>query len=162
MYLRTVRGETRIPSLTSSSLAMRSWPQEGFSAAIFRMSARSSGGIGGRPGHDFNRQNKRKACRCQRINVLGVTLTSAPRQSKNRDSATNAILLAGSARRGLTPRSRYIANCLRRNRISAATQRRGRISSQRNIAASANNRQSIQNGAMVARIMPFAGPVGLS
>ena len=33
------------------------------------------------------------------------------------------ILLAGSARRGLMPRSRHIANCLRRKRFSAATVR---------------------------------------
>jgi hypothetical protein len=37
-YLCTVRGETRIPSFSFNSLAMRSSPQVGFSAAIFRIS----------------------------------------------------------------------------------------------------------------------------
>ena len=41
MYFRTVRGETRIPNLTSNSLAMRSSPQSGFSVAIRRIRARS-------------------------------------------------------------------------------------------------------------------------
>ncbi len=49
MYLRTVRGETRRPSFSSSSLAIRSSPQIGFSVAIRRISWRSSGGIGGHP-----------------------------------------------------------------------------------------------------------------
>ena len=49
-YLRTVRGDTRRPSLSNSSLAMRSSPQDGLSRAIRRMSACRSGGIGGRPG----------------------------------------------------------------------------------------------------------------
>src|SRR5215467_7879220 len=40
--LPTVRGETRMLSLSFSSLAMRSSPQLGFSAAISRMSLRKS------------------------------------------------------------------------------------------------------------------------
>jgi glycosyltransferase involved in cell wall biosynthesis len=36
-YFCTVRGETRIPSFSFNSLAMRSSPQVGFSAAIFRI-----------------------------------------------------------------------------------------------------------------------------
>jgi hypothetical protein len=39
MYFLTVRGETRIPSFTNSSLAVRSSPQSGFSVAILRISA---------------------------------------------------------------------------------------------------------------------------
>jgi hypothetical protein len=38
MYLRTVRGETRRPSLSRSSLAIRRWPQVRLSRAICRMS----------------------------------------------------------------------------------------------------------------------------
>jgi hypothetical protein len=30
-------------------------------------------GIGGRPGHDFQRQNRRKPVRCQPMKVFGVT-----------------------------------------------------------------------------------------
>jgi hypothetical protein len=56
-YLFTVRGDTRIPIFNSNSLAMRSSPHAGFSFAIRRISARSSRGIGGRPGRDFSRQN---------------------------------------------------------------------------------------------------------
>jgi hypothetical protein len=48
-YFHTVRGETRKPSLSNSSLAMRSLPHVGFSRAMRRMSARRSAGIGGRP-----------------------------------------------------------------------------------------------------------------
>ena len=56
MYFRTVRGETRIPSFTSNSLAIRSSPQSGFSVAIRRMSRCSSDGIRGRPALLFQRQ----------------------------------------------------------------------------------------------------------
>ena len=38
MYFRTVRAETRIPSLSKSSLAMRSSPQDGLLTAISRIS----------------------------------------------------------------------------------------------------------------------------
>ena len=44
-YLHLVRGEIWIPSLSNSSLAMRSSPQDGLLRAISRMSARSSAGI---------------------------------------------------------------------------------------------------------------------
>jgi len=83
MYLRTVRGETRIPSLSSSSLAIRSSPHRRFSIAILRISARNSFGMGGRPGRHFNRQNNRQPARCQRIIVAGCTTTSALRQSNS-------------------------------------------------------------------------------
>ena len=76
MYLRTVRGEIWIPSLSNSSLAMRSSPQDGLSRAIARMSARNSAGIRGRPGRDFQRQNRRNPARCQPMKVLGVTFVS--------------------------------------------------------------------------------------
>jgi len=53
MYLPTVLGDTPIPSLTNSSLAMRYSPHRGFSVAIRRMSCRSSSGMEGRPGRDL-------------------------------------------------------------------------------------------------------------
>jgi len=53
MYFLTVRGETRIPNFTSSSLAMRSSHHSGVSLAMRPMSCRSSSGIGGRPGRDL-------------------------------------------------------------------------------------------------------------
>jgi hypothetical protein len=79
MYLRTVRGETRTPSLSRSSLAIRSSPHSTFSRAILRISSRSSIGIGGRPDRDFIRQSSLQSARCQRIIVPGCTTTSAPR-----------------------------------------------------------------------------------
>jgi len=85
MYLRTVRGETRRPSFNSNSLAMRSSPQVGFSVAMRRISRRSSSGIGGRPGLDSTRQNRR--------------------QSKSRESNASDTRVVASMRLGLTPRS---------------------------------------------------------
>jgi len=104
-FLLTVRGDTRIPSFNSNSLAMRSSPHEGFSSAIWRISTCSSTGIGGRPGRDFNRQNSSHPARCQRISVSGRTTVSAPRQSKSCDSRVRAMRVAESMRRGFTPRS---------------------------------------------------------
>jgi hypothetical protein len=50
-----------------------------FSFAIRRISARSSAGIGGRPGRDLRRQNNFHPARCQRINVCGrTTIKEAP------------------------------------------------------------------------------------
>jgi len=83
MYLPTVLGDTRIPSLTNSSLAIRSSPHSGFSAAILRIRMRSSSGIGGRPALHFRRQKIRQPSRCQRTMVDGRTLTTASRQSKS-------------------------------------------------------------------------------
>src|SRR6476646_3459350 len=60
IYRRTVRGDTRIPSFTSSSLAMLSSPHVRFDAAIVAISRCTSTGIAGRPGaRDFQRQNNR-------------------------------------------------------------------------------------------------------
>ena len=68
-HLTIARGETGIPSLTSSSLAIRSSSQPGFSEAILRISARSSAGIRGLPILHLSRQNKRHPIRCQRMIV---------------------------------------------------------------------------------------------
>jgi hypothetical protein len=82
-YLPTVRGESRIWSFSSSSSAIRSSPQVGFSAAIRRIKCLSSADTCGLPtGLDFQRQNRRKAARCQLISVAGLTITKAFRQSK--------------------------------------------------------------------------------
>jgi hypothetical protein len=80
-YLRIVRGDTRRPSFSSNSFAMRSSPHEGFSSAILRIRTWSSGGIGGRPARHFLRQKNRKPWRCQAIKVPGVTTVNALRQS---------------------------------------------------------------------------------
>src|SRR5215469_1831291 len=56
-YFATVRGETRIPSFSFNSLAMRSSPQVGFSLANSRINPWRFFGKGGRPGDlDFQRQ----------------------------------------------------------------------------------------------------------
>jgi len=65
-YLRTVRDDTRMPSLSCSSFAIRSSPQVGFSRPISWISTRRFLGSFGRPGwRDFQRQKIRKAVRCQ-------------------------------------------------------------------------------------------------
>ena len=48
------------------------------------------------------------------MSVSGFTMVRTRRQSITRDRATSAMRVASSARRGLTWRSRYNANCLRR------------------------------------------------
>ena len=48
-YFRTVRGETRMPRFTNSSLAILSSPHTGFFRAILRIKVRNSMGILGRP-----------------------------------------------------------------------------------------------------------------
>ena len=96
MYLRTVRGETRKPSFSSNSLAIRSSPHSEFSVAIRRISWRSSRGIGGRPDLDLERQSRRHPARCQRINVSGRTTTRASRQSKSRESNARDTRVASS------------------------------------------------------------------
>jgi hypothetical protein len=90
MYFLAVRGETRICSLSQSSSAIRSSPQVRFSAALRRIKRRTCVDIAGRStGFDFQRQKRRKAARCQPINVAGLTITKAPRQSKKRASLDN-------------------------------------------------------------------------
>ena len=93
-----------------------------FAAAMSAIKCRRSAGNRGRPrGIDFHCQNSRNPLRCHRMSVSGFTTVRSRRQSIRRDSATSAIRVASSARRGLTFRSRYNANCLRRNRFSAAS-----------------------------------------
>ena len=49
-----------MPGLSGISLAMRFSPWEELFMAISRISCLCSAGIGGRPGRDFQHQNKRK------------------------------------------------------------------------------------------------------
>ena len=128
MYRRTVRGDNRIPSFTRSSAAIRSSPHVRFAAAIVAISCCRSAGIVGRPGaRDFHRQNNRNPFRCQRISVSGFTMTSKWRHSRKRDKLPRMMRVASSARRGFTRRSWYNASCFRRNRFSAASWARDRI-----------------------------------
>src|SRR5262249_31339815 len=121
----TVRGETRIPSFSFSSLAMRSSPQVAFSAAISRIRRRRSLGRRGRPmGLDFQRQNSRNPWRCQRMSVDALTFTSASRHGNMRLRVAIIQRVESLARRGLTWRSWKSASCLRRKRFSAAKARR--------------------------------------
>jgi len=131
MYRRTVRGDTRIPSFTSSSDAIRSWPHPRFAAAMSAINCRRSAGNRGRPrGLDFHRQNSRNPFRCHRMSVSGFTTVRSRRRSISRDSAASVTRVASSARRGFTCRSTYNANSLRRKRFSAA-----RCARERNIDA---------------------------
>lgn len=171
MYFLTVRGETRIPSLISSSLAIHSSPHTGFSAAILRISARSSGGIGGRPRLHLNRQNNRHPARCQRTIVAGRTITTAFCQSNKRVSNARLIRATASMRRGLTPRSMYRASCFRRTKFSARIAEDERNRSRTSLKASESNpaiilasawmRSSCHNpaGAVVATAQVRATPI---
>jgi len=144
MYLRTVRGETRTPSFSSNSSGIRSSPQSGLSVARRWISWRSSSEIGGRPGLDVTRQNRRQPARCQRSSVSGRTTTRASRQSKSRDSNASDTRVAASTRLGLTPRSRYSASSRRRRRFFASTDRRGLSDSTMRPARSASKREPIE------------------
>ena len=106
IYPRTVRGETRIPSLTRSSSAIRSSPEVRLAAAIVAINCCRSAGIGGRPGaRDFQRHQSRNPFRCHRISVSGSRGSAKCRQSTNGDKAIRVIRVASSARRGFTGRS---------------------------------------------------------
>jgi len=105
-YLPTVRGETRMPNFSDSSLAIRSSPHVGFSRAIRNTKSRRSFGSGGRPPlRDFHRQKILTAVRCHPTKVSGFTITNASRQSKNFASATIARRNDAVVRRGLIFRS---------------------------------------------------------
>ena len=105
-YFPTVRGDTRIPSFSFNSLAIRSSPQIGLSAAISRINFRRSLGKRGLPvGLDFQRQNSRKPFRCHRISVSGFTFNSELPHGNVRLRVAIVHRVASSARRGLTFRS---------------------------------------------------------
>jgi len=110
-----------MPNLSRSSAAIRSSPQVTLLADMSAISFCRSAGIRGRPrALDFHIQNSRKPFRCQRIKVSGLTTVRASRHANNLESNTRVNLADAFARRGLTLRSRYKANCLRRKRFSAA------------------------------------------
>ena len=116
-----------MPNLSRSSAAIRSSPQVTLLAHMSAISFCRSAGIRGRPrALDFHLQNSRKPFRCQRIKVSGLTTVRASRHANNLESNTRVNLADAFARRGLTLRSRYKANCLRRKRFSAAKAHRGR------------------------------------
>jgi len=104
-YFRMVRGDTRRPSFTSNSLAIRSWPQDGFSRAILWIRRWRSGGIRGRRAWHLLRQNSWERLRCQPMKVLGVTTVNALRQSNQRLSNIRVTCAGGEVRRGLILRS---------------------------------------------------------
>lgn len=122
MYLPTVRGESRIWSFSHSLSAIRSSPHVGFSAALRQIKRLISAFTGGRPtGPDFQRHNRRKAARCQPINVFGLTITKALRQSKKRASLENTNRSPAVVAAAFFSRSRNKASCLRTNKFSAAS-----------------------------------------
>lgn len=92
----------RRPNLSSSSLAIRRWPQVQLSRAICRMSVCSAPGIEGRPGYGVQCQNSRNPWRRHRLNVSGCTTAKAGCQSNHCDSQTRLNRVASLARRGLT------------------------------------------------------------
>src|SRR4051794_30897246 len=101
---------------------MRCSPQVEFSAAKRRIKALTSAVTGGLPtGLDFQRQKRRNALRCQPIKVAGLTISSALRQSNQRASLENTNLSAGVVGIAFFSRSRNRANCLCKNRFSAAS-----------------------------------------
>jgi len=127
LYLATVRGESRIWSFNNSSSAMRFSPQVGLSAARRRIKFLTSLVTCGLPtGLDFQRQKQRNAARCQPIKVAGLTITNALRQSNQRANFENTNLSAGVVGNAFFSRSRNKANCLRKNRFSAARAKRRR------------------------------------
>ena len=144
MYFLTVLGETRIPSFTNNSSAIRASPHSGFSVAILRISTRSSSGIGGRPALHFQRQNIRQPSRCQRTMVDGRTLTTVCRQSQSLENTARLTRVTGSIRRGLIPRSTYLASCRRRTRFSARIALAGRRNRMPSFKKSRNNPKTIR------------------
>src|SRR4051812_4411593 len=118
-----IGGESRICSFSNSSSAMRCSPQVGFSAAKRRIKSLTSAVTGGLPtGLDFQRQKRRNAWRCQPIKVAGLTIIiNALRQSNQPASLENTNLSPGVVGIAFFSRSRNRANCLRKNRFSAAS-----------------------------------------
>src|SRR5499427_595852 len=152
-YFSTVRGETRIPSFSFNSLAMRSSPQVTFSAAICRINCRRFFGKQGLPvGFDFQRQNSRNPLRCQRMSVSAWTFTSAPRHGNMRLSVAIIQREESLARRGLTLRSWKSASCLRRKRFSAAKARRECAARKARRTRSTTTEESVRKQCATVRI----------
>src|SRR3990172_1657012 len=101
---RIVVAPTLIPSLASSP-EIRTHPQRGFSRAMRRISAVTSGSIGGRPGffvlpyvHFFLTSS-----RCQRRSVLGLT-----RNELHRSRGSILATAASRARSGVVKSGRLL------------------------------------------------------
>jgi hypothetical protein len=120
-FMRSVRmrcGETRMPSLTRSSAAIRPSPQVRFAAGHHRNQLLQVPWNRRRPGaRDFQRHHNRNPWRCHRMSVCGFTTINTFRQSRNRDSATSVMRVASSARRGFARRSTYIAKLFSREEV---------------------------------------------
>src|SRR5438309_11991456 len=98
-----------------------------FSAAKRRIKSLTSAVTRGLPTRlDFQRQKRRNAWRCQPIKVAGLTIINALRQSNQRASLENTNLSPGVVGIAFFSRSRNRANCLRKNRFSAASAMRRR------------------------------------
>jgi len=151
-YFCAVRGDTRIPSFSVSSLAMRPSPQVGLSAAICRINSWICSGNRGRPsGLDCQRQNRGKPLPRQRMSVSGFTYTSASRCWNIRLRSAITHRVESSARRGLTLRSWKSASCLRRKRFSAARAPRDRVARATNRAKSNTAEDNTQEPCPTAR-----------
>jgi hypothetical protein len=127
--LRTEVAETLVPRLLSSP-TIRLYPQCGFSRARRRISVRSDGWSGGRPGLVCEYvQRRAMSWRCQRSSVSGFTgnLIHAARGSERLNAASSARSARVSL--GCAPCRRRIASSWRRTRISSSFERRGRPSS---------------------------------
>jgi hypothetical protein len=125
---------------------MRSSPQVGLSCAISTINFWSSAGTRGRPrGFDFHLQNSRKPLRCHRMKVSGLTKVRASRHANRPESNTRVNRVASLARRGLTWRSKYKANCLRRKRFSAASAFRERSVRRMNLRPSGSKSWTVWN-----------------
>ena len=84
------RSIRRCRTATPGSPLMRSIPQTQFSLDMVMMRSRVSGLRCGRPpqGRDFQRQNRRQLCRCQRTTVSGVTNLRCSRQQAHQRRAS--------------------------------------------------------------------------
>jgi len=122
---------------------MRGAPQDGLARCIFRISARTSTGIGGRPRRgcaDRRRQCHAKSRRCQRTTVAGCTIWTASRQRlQTRESSTQRSRSARLSRR------RRGAACWR----TASWWRRARISASRSARVRRLNRIAARNAVML-------------
>src|SRR5882672_2593995 len=108
------------PSLRSSPW-MRGAPQRGLARAMVRTSfasSQSTGGLPVRPRRDFQFQNARKPCLCQRITVSGRTTLSVSRHRAHRCESHIQKSRSRGPNRGRFERRRSRASCCRRAKFS--------------------------------------------
>jgi hypothetical protein len=103
------------------------WPQVVFSRQSRRISERSCGAIGGRPGWrlDFRRHHQRQAVRCQRSRVAGLTTKTAFWTVDHRTAREEKKRRCHGLKRGRRVVRRRMTNCWRSSRFSAASRARG-------------------------------------